>query len=99
MDKDTAKALADYHKTVAKELDKMTPWISKKRSKLSNLRKKIKSGTTVVIPEASDGANNPMFKDANVRKDLMANNQVVYTIKVNGDASGGSVHSHRSALR
>ena len=69
MDKDTAKALADYHKTVAKELDKMTPWISKKRSKLSNLRKKIKSGTTVVIPDASDGANNPMFKDANVRKD------------------------------
>ncbi len=69
MDKDTGKALADYSKTIAKELEKMTPWVSNRRRDLSDLRRKYKSGTTVVIPDASDGANNPLFKDATVRKD------------------------------
>ena len=70
MGKEDGKALSDYHKHVAKELDKMTPWVSNRRRDLTDLRKRIKSGTTVVIPDASDGAHNPLYKDAQtVRKD------------------------------
>jgi hypothetical protein len=70
MDKDGSRALSDYQKTLVKEFDKMTPWLTAaKRSDLSSLRKKYKSGTTVVIPDASDGANNPIYKDATIRKD------------------------------
>jgi hypothetical protein len=68
MGKEDGKALADYHKHVAKSLEGMTPWVSGRRRDLSDLRKKIKPGTTVVIPDASDGANNPIYKDA-IRKD------------------------------
>jgi hypothetical protein len=69
MGKDDSKALADYQKALVKELDKMTPWLTGKKHGLSNLRKKYKSGTTVVIPDASDGANNPIYKDATVHRD------------------------------
>ena len=67
--KEDGKALADYSKHVAKQLEQMTPWVSKHRRDLSDLRKRVKSGTVVVIPDASDGANNPIYKDANIRKD------------------------------
>src|SRR5512139_3524042 len=60
MDKDGGKALADYGKSLAQELEKMTPWVSNRRRGLSDLRKQYKSGTTVVIPDASDGADNPL---------------------------------------
>jgi hypothetical protein len=69
MGKEDGKALQDYQKHVARELEKMTPWVTSKRRDLSGLRKKIKSGTTVVIPDASDGARNPLYKDATIRKD------------------------------
>jgi hypothetical protein len=68
MGKDDGKALADYSKQVAKSLDAMTPWVTGKNRRLSGLRKKVKSGTTVVIPDASDGANNPIYQDA-IRRD------------------------------
>jgi hypothetical protein len=69
MGKEDGRALQDYQKHVARELEKMTPWVTGKRSDLSGLRKKVKSGTTVVIPDASDGARNPLYKDAAIRKD------------------------------
>lgn len=69
MGKEDGKALQDYQKHVARELEKMTPWVTSKRRDLGGLRKKIKSGTTVVIPDASDGARNPLYKDATIRKD------------------------------
>ncbi len=69
MGKEDARALQDYHKYLVKELEKMTPWVTKRRSDLKNLRKTVKSGTVVAIPDASDGANNPIYKDADIRKD------------------------------
>ncbi len=71
MGKEDGKALADYSKSLAKEIGKMTPWLNTKKSNsgLKGLRKRVKSGTTVVIPDASDGANNPLYKDAAIRKE------------------------------
>lgn len=66
MSKDGAKGLEDYHKSLVKWLDLLTPWNMAKRNDLRNLRKRIKSGQVVVIP---DGPGDPLSKDATLQED------------------------------
>lgn len=67
MGKEDARALADYHKHVQKQIEAMTPWKSKHRRDLSNIRKTVKSGQVVVIPDGSD-VGNPLYKDADIQQ-------------------------------
>ncbi len=67
-DEKSARAMADYAKSVQKMLDNLTPWQKKDGLPTLGLRGKVKSGEIVVIPDGTVSANDPLFKDAKVMK-------------------------------
>ena len=68
MDEKSARGLADYAKEVQRVLDNLTPWEKKERLRNSELRKRIKSGTVVVIPDGSERLDDPLYQDAKILK-------------------------------
>ena len=68
MDEKSVRGMADYAIEVQKVLDNLTPWEKKERLRNSELRKRIKSGTVVVIPDGSDRLDDPLYQDAKILK-------------------------------
>ncbi len=64
MSEEGGRAMDRYAKSVEKMLNSLTPW----EQPLSDLRRTVKSGTVVVIPDESDSPNDPLFKDATILK-------------------------------
>ncbi len=71
MDEKSGRSLQDYARQVEKMIDSLAPWTvqDKIRDGLTRkLRKKVASGTVVVITEASDSPNDPLFTGATIVK-------------------------------
>ncbi len=64
MSEEGGRAQERYARSVEQMLNSLTPW----EQPLSDIRRKVKSGTIVVIPDASDSPNDPLFKDATILK-------------------------------
>ena len=69
MDKKTGKSLGDYVKKLNKQLASALPWIkSQAGSNLAGLRGKVKSGEVVVMLDAGETKNHPLYEDAKISK-------------------------------
>ncbi len=64
MSEEGGRAMERYGKQVERMLQGLTPW----DQPLSEIRRQVKSGTIVVIPDASESPNDPLFKDATILK-------------------------------
>ncbi len=66
MDESGARWMTQYGKSVEKMLDSLTPWDNQAR--MRDVRRKVKSGEIVVIPDGSESPTDPLLKDARVLK-------------------------------
>lgn len=67
LDSDSARGMADYTKSVRKQLENLTPW-KKVDERAERLKKGIKSGTVVVIADANDNISDPLFSGAEIKR-------------------------------
>jgi len=70
MDKQGGRALADYSKKIDRMLDKYTPW-RKKRGWARGLThgKNVEPGEVMVLLDAGDSPNDPLFKGAKTTRE------------------------------
>ncbi len=66
MDESGGRWMTSYGKSIEKMLDSLTPWES--TSRMSDIRRKVKSGEIVVISDGTESPTDPLLKDARVMK-------------------------------
>lgn len=68
MDKGGASAMTKYAKNLDKQLANALPWQRSGGRGLGDLRRKVKSGETVVMLDANDDKNSALFAGARMQK-------------------------------